>query len=286
MNDTDTSISNVIEYLEWVKEGKTEKVETDSVECALSFDIKKMYYRGQADISWGLTPSVLRKNYDEYAILRKAERTFWRETSSFHSYLDKLTFFQHYGIFTRLLDVTFNPLVALYFACCDNDSKEGVVFRGYKEPGKDALAELYAKYAFCIDSNSQDFVEQVIRQVQEDTANFIIYGYGLIRPIMIEQSINNPHIEAQNGAFIIAPLLKEESKEKYTKYQGDLRDTEFFLKGRAKVEPHNKTAILKELSEYGINGGSIFRDITKKAETIMLEEEWAIEDSKIDINST
>ena len=226
MNDTDTSISNVIEYLEWVKEGKTENVETDSVECALSFDIKKMYYRGQADISWGLTPSVLRKNYDEHAILRKAERTFWRETSSFHSYLDKLTFFQHYGIYTRLLDVTFNPLVALYFACCDEESKEGVVFRGYKEPSKNTLAELYAKYAFTVDT--QNFVDDVINKVQIDKDNEILDEDVLTSPLMLEQPITNPHIEAQNGAFIIAPLLKKESEDNYRKYQGDLLYTEFF----------------------------------------------------------
>lgn len=284
MNNSDTSISNVIEFLEWIKGGKTANAEKNTAECVISFDIKRLYYRGQADISWGLTPSVLRENYDEYAILRKAERTFWRETSSFHSYLDKLTFFQHYGIYTRLLDVTFNPLVALYFACCDKDSEKGVVFRGHKDPGNSNIAELYAKYAFTIDT--QNFVDDVINKVQIDTNNEIIDGQGLTSPLMIEQSINNPHIEAQNGAFIIAPLLKEESKNNYRKYRGDLKETDFFQHDRAVIEPHNKTLILKELSEYGINGGSIFRDITKKAETIMLEEEWALEDSKIDINST
>ena len=35
---------------------------------------------------------------------------------------------QHYGLPTRLLDWTYNPLIALYFACCSNFDKDGVVY--------------------------------------------------------------------------------------------------------------------------------------------------------------
>lgn len=50
---------------------------------------------------------------------------------------DILTKLQHYGLPTRLLDVTMNPLVALYFACCtkeyinntdEAEEVDGVVF--------------------------------------------------------------------------------------------------------------------------------------------------------------
>lgn len=49
------------------------------------------------------------------------------EFGSDKSMFSKLVRAQHYGLPTRLLDVTINPLVALYFACCDTGSADGVV---------------------------------------------------------------------------------------------------------------------------------------------------------------
>lgn len=36
---------------------------------------------------------------------------------------------QHYGLPTRLLDWTYNPLIALYFACCSNFDKDGMFIK-------------------------------------------------------------------------------------------------------------------------------------------------------------
>lgn len=42
--------------------------------------------------------------------------------------VDILIKMQHYGMPTRLLDLTKNPLVALYFACVSKPNNDGVVY--------------------------------------------------------------------------------------------------------------------------------------------------------------
>ncbi len=77
------------------------------------------FYRGESE-DYGetcLTPSVLRDN-DEKLGYFDALTHFPQEFSGL-SNLSKLAKMQHYTYPTRLLDLTTNPLVALWFACSD-----------------------------------------------------------------------------------------------------------------------------------------------------------------------
>lgn len=75
------------------------------------------FFRGQKDSSWSIIPNAFRgdKIQNEYSVIQNAIR---QNPFEFHSLteFDILTKLQHYGLGTRLLDVTLNPLVALYFA--------------------------------------------------------------------------------------------------------------------------------------------------------------------------
>ena len=78
------------------------------------------FYRGHADKDWDLLPSIFRTPNGvekEHLLFHDMVAHEPQSFSECKSTLDYLVQMQHYGLPTRLLDMTMNPLVALYFAC-------------------------------------------------------------------------------------------------------------------------------------------------------------------------
>ena len=91
---------------------------------------RAFYYRGHSDSAFLLQPSVMRKESwisHERDMYNEIRIECPQEFSHCKSHLDFLVHMQHYGLPTRLLDVTKNPLVALYFACETNHGKSGEI---------------------------------------------------------------------------------------------------------------------------------------------------------------
>ncbi|EZP52981.1 FRG domain-containing protein [Sphingomonas sp. RIT328] len=107
----------------------------DSVESFLAhvlggtIDAEDVFYRGHADHRYALEPSLFRRHPDggvprylrnEAVMVRELLTAHPDEFRSDTFMIDRLVRMQHYGLPTRLLDVTSNPLVALYFCCSES----------------------------------------------------------------------------------------------------------------------------------------------------------------------
>jgi len=136
-NDTvvnpDCSVRTVAEFVELI--GKAKK------RFMSSKDPNEMpyaaVYRGQKDVGFKLVSSLHRKCLEslskidgawckrmEEAIVDEVGRHYPDEFKKLSSYIEQLTWLQHFGFPTRLLDVAGNALVALYFATESVDSKD------------------------------------------------------------------------------------------------------------------------------------------------------------------
>lgn len=97
--------------------------------------VGRFFYRGQYNEKFVPLPGIYRdgnlqlEDYFYHEIMVRCPDRFYGL-----NHLDRLVLMQHYGVPTRLLDITSNPLVALYFACknygCEwcGKSERGIVY--------------------------------------------------------------------------------------------------------------------------------------------------------------
>lgn len=89
-------------------------------------------FRGQADANWKLIPKAGRAPYNsckdqDFFLAWKRRAEEFIDINKYNDW-DLLTIAQHYGLATRLLDWTYNPLIASFFAVENYLETDAVVY--------------------------------------------------------------------------------------------------------------------------------------------------------------
>ncbi|MGO8061422.1 FRG domain-containing protein [Rhizobium johnstonii] len=256
-------------------------------------------YRGQSDRSWELKPSVMR------GLRPDAERQIFSELmveapsefSGDRLMFDKLVRAQHYSLPTRLLDVSLNPLVGLYFACNEKEhhDKDGVVqifdfdeervrfadsdtvslicnLARLSDDEKEEIAASFGgvkawtlkELAKFRSSRAMKRLTQFVR-VEKSYFLDIAKPRDLFKYFFVYPSKNNRRVIAQSGAFVAAGLLQ---------YRSPGTSNSGFSKKEIVIPAAAKIAILKELDLLNINSRTMFPEIEFGAKYI--KEKWQV----------
>jgi hypothetical protein len=255
-------------------------------------------YRGQRDASWPIVAGIFRPDLKE---LLKNEKRAVRDLISVHpnefasdeTMFDKLVRMQHYGLPTRLLDVSQNALVALYFATDPGPHRSkptnGMVtaFSVPREHEKYFDSDTVSCLANLANMTSEEKTEisrlrKSLKELPEDEqiTKFnedgvikrlhqfvrsekpyfqpIINPIDLFVPYYVHPKMSNRRILAQSGAFILYGI--DPFKKIYFPYK--IEETPFLVPQKA------KETIRKALANLGINESTLFPEIDKAADRI------------------
>ncbi len=263
----------------------------------------EIFYRGQSNTSYKLTPSVLRDDIknNEHTIYTQIMTECAHEFADCDSHNEILSKMQHYGVPTRLLDVTTNALVALYFACGGNQDKDGVVYvirtdksqiKSYDSDAISILAALprfsyaekveIAKFANEIKSqnqgipydeqlisnfNEKKIIKRLLHEIKKEKSAFdnIINPDDILKNFFFLPRKSNARIIRQSGAFIIFGLHDNEII-----IDNHFSDTNVNYGNSYKIiiDQSYKQEIIKQLACFGISKATLHPELYKVAEFI------------------
>jgi FRG domain len=167
-------------------------------------------YRGQEDASWTLKPSLTRRCHDltldrtravdvETRVLRRfqarAHRHFPNHLIPKRGLVAWWTLMQHYSTPTRILDWTYSPLVALYFAVHTGWEKDGAMWLAH---GGLLVRNSNQKYGEIQDEDlaCDDTEDQLFRSENPPP-----------RIILLDSNLLTERMVAQQGTFTICQDL-------------------------------------------------------------------------------
>ena len=270
------------------------------------------YFRGENRFSWDLKPSVKRQDFfsrKESEMLLDLMSKRPEDFAGVHSAISQLVLAQQHGLKTRLLDVTRNPLVALFHACEETQASAGSrdedgVLHVFAVPRN--LVKAFDSDAVSVVANlaklpqgEQEMVMGAIDNTEEfesiegpdrpsDYSIIMdrLYNYikrekpyfmeridvrDFFRVFVVEPQQSFERIRAQSGAFLISAFHERFEEDEIL---GKTRNMPAYHHYRLTVPAHRKEGILDELEFLNVNREVLFPGLDEAAAAIVKRNDY------------
>ena len=262
-----------------------------------------LYFRGERTNAWDLRPSVMRRSKEDRFSLRVRESNMLLELMARRpedfkdttSALAQWVLAQHHGLKTRLLDVTRNPLVAL-FCACESDGELGrlhvfSVPRELLKPFNSDTISIIANFSklpraeqnLLLGWTGEDIEERdpdpQYSHIYEDAMRRLYHlirqekpyfeeridPRDLFRVFVVEPQQSFERVRAQSGAFLISAFHERFERDEILNWNPGIPSYDH---STLEVPNENKQQILDELRLLNITRETLFPGLDEAAKAV------------------
>ncbi len=265
------------------------------------YDAKtRLYFRGESECGWDLQPTVMRDDlamYESQMLVDLMARQP-EEFAGMNSALAQWVLAQHHGLRTRFLDVTKNPLVALFHASDETDQKNKK-----KENGRLHVFAVPSELVKPFNSDTISIIANVAKLDSSQQAAILGKRYGLLnykvrvsteqpqamrilnqlirqekpyfeeridprdlyQVFIVEPQQSSERVRAQAGAFLVSAFHERFEREEILKIN---KGIPVYAHYKLTISGEHKDSIMRELQLLNVTLETLFPGLDSSATSV------------------